>query len=272
METMTIAREGETDQPPLWKDLEEEDSSGLLANVPKQLASRIHQMLGNALKLTTTNQDWKVLFQDRNGVTAFTRKLDKQRTMIKSTALVHVNAKQIFHLLIDVRRRKDVEENVQTDARLKRYNSHTFLDYYAYRAVWPTLARDFVVATHWRILEKKDQSRAICVLGCSYSDPELGALVKDHVRADLLLSLYLLEQVGDSRCRITRVLSFDMGGNVPRKLNKVILEQQATMPFVLAQYLTKTETEQSPSCRRLLGDGVLSNESLEAIVKDVRDQ
>lgn len=68
----------------------------------------------------------------------------KKYSIIRSEATLPHPAKQIFDLIADVSRRMEYETNIQSTERMKRYNYHTSLDYYASTAVWPTAAREFI--------------------------------------------------------------------------------------------------------------------------------
>ena len=239
--------------------------SRVLSGVPRKLSQRIENNLATYLPLCGKGPEWK-LFLQKDGVSALERRYNRC-SMIKTVAEIPFPPKQVFSLLIDCRRRRDFEKNVRSDERLKQYSLHTFLDYYAYQAVWPTLARDFGVVLHWRVLcREKDNERAICMV--AFSDDaadELRPPASDHVRADLKVSLYLIQPIHDNHSLVTRILSYDLCGNVPKPLTSKVVQQQATMPLVITQHLSETE----PDPPVWLTGGELSNESVE---KDVIDK
>jgi hypothetical protein len=68
----------------------------------------------------------------------------KTFSILRSEAILPNPAKQIFNLVSDITRRMEYENNIQTSERMKRFNHHTSLDYYASTAVWPTAAREFI--------------------------------------------------------------------------------------------------------------------------------
>jgi hypothetical protein len=69
---------------------------------------------------------------------------NKKYVLIQSTIQFPYPAKQVFHLIIDSNRRKQYETNIRHAQRIQQYNPHTYIDYYASNAVWPTAAREFV--------------------------------------------------------------------------------------------------------------------------------
>jgi hypothetical protein len=259
VDSASVDPAAEQDEMP-WSDFE--PSSKVLAGVPRRIANRIQTALDNYMPLSGVNHGWK-LFLDKDGVSAFER---HGCTMIKTIAVIPFPPKQVFNLLIDHRRRRDFENNVRCDERLKRFSPYTSLDYYAYRAVWPTSARDFGVVCHWRVLTRDNDERAICIL--AFSDEavdELRPPASDHVRADLKISMSLLRPSGNNQCHMTRILSYDLCGSLPKSLTSTILQQQATLPLMIKQHLSQTE----PNPAESLTGGELSNE---AIVKDVIDR
>lgn len=183
--------------------------------------------------------------------------------MIKSVALLEYPPKQVFRLIMDTSKRSLVEANVRNCERVDVLNSHTFLDYYAFDAIWPTAAREFAVAMHWQVLGR-GRERAICIVGFTCLESEAcKAIQPSHVRGRLVISMYLLRPVGDNQCHFTRLLSFDP--NVPtRPLARKVVEQQARLPAALAEYLSRHEPD-VPT--RLLGE--ISDE---VIVRDVIDR
>ena len=126
----------------------------VLSGTPRQLAQRIETCFATYLPLVGSsgvgNSFWK-----RTACRLYERRFH-QCSMLKTTAQIPFPPKQVFSLLIDCRRRRDFETNVRYNERLTQYSTHTFLDYYAYQAVWPTLARDFGVVLHWRILSREN--------------------------------------------------------------------------------------------------------------------
>lgn len=226
-----------------WKSLGEDSS--LYADIPEPLVARLQQGLRVNLALCDVRPNGssrKRLFDDGVGRSAY-QSVNREGVMtIQSHCLLRHHAPmQIFNLLIDITRRQDYETNVRCAERLKVLNPHTFLDYYAFNAFWPTAARDFAVLSHWQVVGRGDE-RAIVVFSfsCSQADDIKPQLV-DHVRASLLVSMYLLRAVDDDHCRITRILSFDPAGNITRHLAHIAVSQQANLPATIGHYLACNE-------------------------------
>ena len=272
-----------------WKSATPESPS-LYANLDTELAESIRSKLKTYLAMC--NQDfeqpqrqngWKKLFDrtvSQNPHKAYRRRHSDDTTLVCSTAVLNHTPQQVFNLLIDYTHRQDYESNVRCVERLKAINAHTFFDYYAYNAVWPTAAREFAIVTHWQVVTRQPnqllqqqqqqqshhhQDRAIAMISfsCAAADA-LKAPAADHVRGKLHVSMYLLRPVYTTttmspKCHLTRFLSFDLAGGVSSKLSNVILTQQANLPTVIAEHLKRHEPIPE---NRLLGLQ-FSNESLE---------
>lgn len=220
-----------------WKAVED---ISFVEDVPDHLRKRIQRVLGENLPLCTHKEDqkWKSIPVTHSGIAAFERKGKKRRKMIKCVATLDHHPKQLFNLLMNHKRRPQYENNVRYGERLKRYNSHTFIDYYAYKPVWPTSARDFLVALHWRPVQLGEET-AICLFAFSYPKANnLRPVPSDHVRGELYVSMSLLRLVNSDKCELIRLISYDLGGSVPQSLSNSILQQQAVQPAVLEHFLS----------------------------------
>ena len=84
------------------------------------------------------------------------------------------------------------------------------------------------------------------ILMCAFSYPEADHLFptpSDHVRGDLHVTMLLLRLVDEDRCEATRLLSYNLRGNIHPSLSNTIMQQQATMPRVIANHLVQTEPD-----------------------------
>jgi hypothetical protein len=241
-----------------WRDL---DPGVATSGLTPEMKQRVDHTLVKFLPYIEDRPEhgWKLLFENRHGVISYQRSGDGGKKMIKSISMLDHHPKQIFNLVADTGRRKAYEENVRYDERLKRCNPHTFVDYYAYEPVWPTIAREFLVLFHWRVLCRGDADRAIVMIGFSYPEAnDLKPATSDHVRAYLEISLFLLELLPENRTKATRLLSYDLRGNIPRSLTNTIMDQQATLPHVISRHLKATEPHPPPR----LSQGSVSNDVL----------
>ncbi|CAB9508003.1 expressed unknown protein [Seminavis robusta] len=258
---------GTTTQP-LGSWTSQSPAETLFDNVPASLANKLEQSLESHLELVDmASRNWTPIFQDRNGMSAYQRQDLHGRIMMKCTATIPHHPKQILNLLLDSARRQKYEGGVSVSERLEVLNHFTFLDYYSYRAVWPLSARDFAVAVHWQVLHRliatgdandsadddnddnnqgtrREEAIAIMAFSC----PEANALKEpssSNVRATLHASFYLLRLVtknnGEAQCNLTRILSYDLGGQIPQNLATTVLMQQAGLPGVITDHLKFVE-------------------------------
>ena len=249
--------------PYCWSDAEPEVAT---AGLRPGMKAKIDAVLDKYLPYTDDGPEWSILFENKDGVTAYQR----EGCMIKSVAILDHHPKQIFGLVADIKRRREYEKNVRYDERVKRYNSHTFIDYYAYQPVWPTAAREFLVLFHWRVVRRQEHEKAIVLIGFSYPDGNsLRPSADDHVRADLEVSLFHLELCDGNKTKATRIISYDLCGKIPRSLTNSIMQQQATMPYVISSFLKANEPiPHSRLCGGDITNTILAEEIIDRLPDD----
>jgi hypothetical protein len=231
-----------------WKSVD--PSSDVYVNTTDSLKSRLQQDLRTNLMMcdhqnpSSDNAEWQTLYHHHDGSAAYQKKTSAQPMVMTSTVLNHP-VKQVFSLLIDPNQRQEYDANVRHCERTKVLSPHTFLDYYSYNPIWPCRPREFAVAVHWQIVQKGDE-RAIAIVAFSCDE---AAAVKPaqagHVRATLFLNLTLLQQTGPNSCRLTRILSYSLGGSIPVAVSNFILTQQIGLSRAVGDYLARNEPEPS---------------------------
>jgi hypothetical protein len=252
---------------PTWTTI---PSPLLFQNVPSPLEQHMEDVIAKYLPLLdpVKQKGWTPLF-DRDGVVASTRIImdtnnKRQQQLLQSSSIVPHLPSQILNLLLDTSQRKDWEHNVRHDEQLLQYNPHTRLDYSAYHPVWPTSARDFAVCVQWRLVtltnatattaasaarengdsaQKQQPPPSLLLVTCSVPQADLLKPPQpNHVRAHLEVSLQLLQPIGidNKSCRHTRILSYDLCGNIPKHLTNHIMMQQANLPRVVDLHLRRT--------------------------------
>jgi len=258
-----------------WRCL---DDDSRYAQLPDSLRKRLQSLLDDYLPLceqdiSCKEYGWQKLVplrQEKNGNTimAVQRKQPDGSMLLRGDAVLpNTSPWALLSLLMDPSRKMHMETTVRCAQRLHVYNPHTFLDMHAYHAVWPTAAREFTVCAHWPVLhrfqndnnnngggnDKEIQAKTgdmlPAILTCSFSCPEAeaaqGPVTPNHVRGNLLVSMFLLQPLSSSTssstttvgCRLTRLASIDLGGSVSQSLSNTVLTKQANLPAVLAAYL-----------------------------------
>ena len=230
-----------------WKTV---PSPQLTQDLPEELADRIDQLLERHLPLVHKhNPEWKFRY-DKDGNYSSTRN-HTNPPMIRSIYTTTVNHPiDYLRLLWDLPRIVEFETNISSQKLLKRFNRHTCLVHTAYHRVWPTTARDFASAIHWRLLENaQGKNKALCLL--AFSCPQAHQLQppsNNHIRGTLKISLNLWHSTdGGVTTTHTRILSYDLNGKIPKTLIQTILQQQATLPRIMDLYLQKSKKNRPDS-------------------------
>jgi hypothetical protein len=109
--------------------------------------------------------------------------------------------------------------------------------------------------------DDNQRERAIAILSFSCDEASmLRPVSTQYIRANLFVSLYLLRPIVQNNheyCHLTRILSFDLGGNINQHLSNAICTQQANLPVVIAEYLLHNPSNLNNNLGPLL-----TNESL----------
>jgi hypothetical protein len=134
---------------------------------------------------------------------------------------------------------------------------------------------------HWQALHrqlpgsadngsKREEALVLLAFSCPEAD-NLKEPSSPNVRATLHASFYLLRLVpgaenGAAKCRLTRILSYDLGGQIPQNLATTVLMQQAGLPGVLSKHLKRVEPIPHERLSTSRGGEPLSNEE---VIRDV---
>jgi hypothetical protein len=218
-----------------WKTV---PSSKLTQDVPSDITAKIDQLLETHLPYTEDEHhpDWKFRY-DTDGLHC---SVHKEKPMIRSIrSTTHHHPVDYLQLLWDLPRILDFQTNVRSQEGLKTYNPHTCLVHSIYHAVWPTSPRDFASTAHWRLVEQETTGeKALCLVAFSCREAsEIKPAAPDHVRGTLHVSFNFWRPLAEGGCSHTRIISYDLNGQIPKQLTQTILQQQATLPKVMALYL-----------------------------------
>jgi hypothetical protein len=225
----------------LWKTI---PSPQLTHDLPSTLAAQIDQLLETHLPyVDDQHPEWKFQY-NKDGIHCSSH-IHKPmiRSIRRTTTRTHHHPVEYLQLLWDLPRLLEFETNVRSQTRLQTYNPHTCLVHTAYHRVWPTAARDFASAVHWRLLQNNNGERALCLLAFSCDEANrLQPALPQHVRGTLAISLNVWRLIeGGGGCVHTRIISYDLNGNIPKTLIQTILQQQATLPRIMDIHLQKSK-------------------------------
>ncbi len=84
---------------------------------------------------------------------------------------------------------------------------------------------------------------------------------QQFVRANLFVSLYVLQPVvganATTHCQFTRLVSFDLAGNIPQQFSNAISQQQANLPAVISKYLHEHRSDFGPDTAEAISNEFL---------------
>eukprot|EP00980_Cylindrotheca_fusiformis_P004899 scaffold1041_cov121-Cylindrotheca_fusiformis.AAC.4 len=222
----------------------------LYDNVPPALVQSMEQVLQKYLPYVEHKDHPDLNFKyDQHGVHCSVHKKQQLIRSIRTIAPGTHTPADYLQLLWVFERDLELESNVTLQEPLLQYNVHTTLVYKAYQAVWPTGPREFCSVAHWRLLKTKRNSEtgkggglALCLL--AFSCPEAEELrprvAPKHVRGHLEVSLQVWEQT-PAGCVHTRILSYDLKGQIPRAIIQTVMTQQAELPRIMDAHLTRVK-------------------------------
>jgi len=95
---------------------------------------------------TETTEGWQHAFT-RNDVTAYRR--PGILVSVRGEGVIPYHPVSVLLAVLDLDKRQHYDHSFEFGRRCKLFNSHTFLDYVRFRAVWPTSPRDVYEIIHW---------------------------------------------------------------------------------------------------------------------------
>jgi len=223
-------------------------SDSLYENTPPSVTQAMDDLLQRYLPYVDDVNHSDLQFKyDNKGVHC---SVHNTQQLIRSIRLVFDHSPSDYLQMLWVfEKDSEMESNVTRQEPMHHYNPNTSLVYKAYQAVWPTGPREFCSAAHWRLLKNtKNDNLALCLL--AFSCPEAEAMrprvAPKHVRGYLNVSLHVWEQT-HSGCKHTRILSYDLKGQIPKAIIQTVMTQQADLPRIMDAYLQKVKKRRDRS-------------------------
>jgi len=211
-------------------------------NIPEKYSYKIEKAVEAVVDLSSTDAEgWTPLFE-KSGVTAFKR--GGGMVCIRSDSLIPQALIDIFSLLTNESRRKEIDPTLSSCKILKYFSDNTTLEYQRYKQVWPSAVRDFCNLTHWRLLK---DGRVVFV---SFSEKfeDLCPLEENVVRAEQILAGFVL-RVSPKGTICQYILQCDLRGNLPVSIINLVSSMQ---PMLLANIRTVLEADSSSKSRPML--------------------
>lgn len=206
-----------------------------LSHVPEKYALKVEYAVETIIDLTSsasnTSNKWQPFFE-KNGVTAFKR--PGSVICVRGDAFLPFPIIDIFSLLINDSKQKEIDMSVKSIRRVKNFSDNTSLIYTRYKQIWPLTVRDFCNLVHWRLLP--DGTIVIVAFSEKYED--LCPLEDGIMRGELILSGYVLKQTPKgTECHY--VIQTDLKGTIPASAINLISSIQ---PMNLANIKTYLES------------------------------
>jgi acyl-CoA-binding protein len=161
------------------------DDQALLA-IPEKFLPKINKSIQVVTENCNSEEDWTSLFEKEDVKAHW--KTTNAGLCVKSETTVMYSLIDVFSLLVNVNRRKDIDYMLSACRTLKKMSNNTTIEYNRFKQVWPTPTRDLCIITHWRLL--KDNSVLIVAFSEKYDD--LCPLEEGVVRAELIVQGYIL--------------------------------------------------------------------------------
>lgn len=214
-----------------------------LTHIPEKYALKVEYAVETLIDLVSphSSSKWSPLFE-RNGVVAYKR--PGGVVCVKADSLIPFTILDIFSLLMNDSKQKDIDMSLKSTKRLKNFSDNTALIYSRYKQIWPLTVRDFCNLVHWRLLA--DGTVVIAAFSEKFED--LCPLEDGILRGELILSGYVLRQTAKgTQCHY--VIQVDLKSTLPAPVINLIASIQ---PMNLANIRTYLEGTIQTSSRNSL--------------------
>lgn len=204
-----------------------------LTHIPEKYALKIEYAVETLIDLVSpqSSSKWQSLFE-RNGVTAFKR--PGSVVCIRADSLLPLSLIDIFSLLVNDSKQKEVDMSIKSTKRLKNFSDNTSLMYTRYKQVWPLTVRDFCNLVHWRLLA--DGTVVIAAFSEKFED--LCPLEDGILRGELILGGYVLRQTPKgTQCHY--IIQVDLKSTLPAPVINLL---SSTQPMNLANIRAHLES------------------------------
>lgn len=214
-----------------------------LSHIPDKYALKVEYAVESLLDLVgpESSSKWHPLFE-RSGVSAAKR--SGGVVCVKAESIIPYTITDIFSLLMNDSKQKDIDMSVKSVKRLKNFSDNTALIYTRYKQIWPLTVRDFCNLVHWRLLA----DGTVVVVAFSEKFEDLCPLEDGILRGELILSGYVLRQTAKgTQCQY--VIQVDLKSTLPAPVINLITSIQ---PMNLANIRSQLELTVHTSARSSL--------------------
>eukprot|EP00455_Lapot_gusevi_P045797 TRINITY_DN5912_c0_g1_i1.p1 TRINITY_DN5912_c0_g1~~TRINITY_DN5912_c0_g1_i1.p1 ORF type:complete len:954 (-),score=260.10 TRINITY_DN5912_c0_g1_i1:40-2901(-) len=170
---------------------------------------------------------WEVVME-QDGVTVSKKPSTGSMPIVRGCGTLPIPAYAILDLLLDLSKKHLIDSMFDTGRVVEEIDPFTRVDYQAFKAVFPTTARDFCNMASWKF-DKETNTIIIAAKSVLHPDcPE----DPNHVRGEVHVAGYLLQLLEDKKStRVTFIANSDLKGSLPSSLvAKVSIKQ----PLIVA--------------------------------------
>lgn len=142
---------------------------------------------------------------------------DSPWAILKATVTIRASLDTISTIVYDLNNITDIDEMVKVATVVEDISNDISIRHVSAKPVFPTTARDFVVCSTRTVL---DERKSVVITTKSIEHPDVVPERRTHVRANMHISGYLIEQLddGSSSCKVTLICHTNLGGSVPSAL------------------------------------------------------
>ena len=220
------------------------------AGVPAEYQSVVESAFSDVLRMTseplpaseasnassTTSADWKFLFS-KKGVVAAT-KANGKLLVVRGDAVMPYPPMAVFSAVANIRNKALYDNQFDYGDRLVTYNPYTFVDYYRYKAVWPTSTRDLSNIVSWKCEDGK-----LMAIMKEFKDDKVCPKIRGFVRAECIIGAWLIEEVvlegGKRGSKVKILVCSDLKGSLPSNVVSMVTQQQAMFPVIVGRWMSE---------------------------------
>lgn len=157
-----------------------------LSGIPEKYLPKVNKAVQTVIENCSADDDWTPLFEKADVKAHW--KPNNAGLCVKSEITLGYSMLDVFTLLVNERRRKELDNTLSSCKTLKKFSNNCTLEYTRLKQVWPTPARDLCNLTHWRLLA----NNTVVMVSFSEKYDDLCPLEEGVVRAELILQGYVL--------------------------------------------------------------------------------
>jgi hypothetical protein len=152
---------------------------------------------GGFKKSPSTTNEWDLIYS-KNNILGY-RKSNSGVVCVRGETILPYTIPEICSLTNQWTR--EIEPNLDSYERLNWLSKHTSIEHIKYKPIWPTLPRDFVNMSHWRVL-RQDPNRVLATPQPTHTDTNTDTQTDHRKDSKYFLNFSFSEQsIEEEYCR-----------------------------------------------------------------------